>query len=122
MLIATWIIYGVLALGFLAAGLMKLAQPREALASRGSSMAWVEDFTDPSVKLIGAAEVLGAVGLILPRLLRVAPILSPLAAVGLAVVMVAAIVVHLRRKEPFVIQLVLAVLAIVGAIFGFATL
>ena len=64
MLVAFWIVAGLLALVFLAVGLMKLARPKEALATSG--LAWVEDFTTGPVKLIGAAEVLGALGLVLP--------------------------------------------------------
>jgi uncharacterized membrane protein YphA (DoxX/SURF4 family) len=119
MLIAFWIVAGLLALVFLAAGLMKVARPKEVLATSG--LAWVEDFTTGPVKLIGAAEVLGALGLILPPLLNLAPVLSPIAAIALAVLMIAAVVVHLRRKEQFLPPLVLAILSVVAAILGFLT-
>lgn len=117
MLIASWIVAGLLALVFLGAGGMKLARPKPALASSG--MAWVEDFTPAQVKLIGAAEVLGAIGLILPKLLGIAPVLSPIAGIALAVVMIGAVVVHVRRKETFAPPLVLALLAIAAAVLGF---
>jgi uncharacterized membrane protein YphA (DoxX/SURF4 family) len=117
MLIALWILNGLLALAFLAAGAMKLARPKQALVSSG--MGWAEDFADPQVKLIGLAEVLGAFGLILPMLLGVAPILTPVAAVALAAVMLAATVVHLRRKESPAPTLVLAVLSVVSAVLAF---
>ena len=117
MLIAYWIVAGLLALVFLLAGVMKLSRPRTALASSG--MAWVDDFSDGPVKLIGAAEVLGAVGLILPGLIGIAPILSPIAAAALAVLMLGAVVTHVRRKENFVAPLVLALLAAVAAVLGF---
>lgn len=91
-----WIVAGLLALAFLAAGGMKLTQPREKLAA---SMGWVEDFSAPMVKLIGGLEVLAALGLILPGLTGIAPVLTPLAAAGLVLVMIGAIVVHLRRGE-----------------------
>jgi uncharacterized membrane protein YphA (DoxX/SURF4 family) len=117
MLVALWILNGLLALVFAAAGLMKLARPKDALAS--SSMAWVEDFTTTQVKLIGAVELLGAVGLILPLLLDIAPVLTPIAAVGLTVTMLVATTVHIRRKETPLPPVVLAVLAIVSAILGF---
>ncbi|MFL6220093.1 MAG: DoxX family protein, partial [Actinomycetes bacterium] len=66
-----------------------------------------------TVKMIGALEVLGAVGLILPAALDIAPILVPLAATGLGVIMLGAIVTHARRREPqaIVINLVLLALA-----------
>jgi DoxX-like family len=57
------------------------------------------DFPAAFVKAVGAAEVLGAVGAILPRLLGIAPVLTPLAAVGFCVVMVGAVTVHFRRHE-----------------------
>ena len=117
--VALWIVAGLLALAFAAAGAMKLAQPRAKLAASG--MPWVEDFTDGQVKGIGALEVLGALGLILPAALGIAEILTPLAAAGLAVVMVGAIVVHLRRGESKLVgaPLVLAVLAVVVAVLRF---
>jgi uncharacterized membrane protein YphA (DoxX/SURF4 family) len=117
MLIALWIVNALLAFAFLGAGLMKLARPKPALAASG--MAWTEDFGSPSVKLIGALEVIGAVGLIVPLLTGSAPILTPIAAVGLAVVMIAAAVVHVRRKEAATPAVVLAVVAVVSAVLGF---
>jgi uncharacterized membrane protein YphA (DoxX/SURF4 family) len=115
-----WILAGVLALFFLAAGATKLSQSRTKLLSN-PNMKWVEDFSAGTIKLIGAAEVLGAIGLILPALLDIAPILTPLAAVGLAVIMVGAIITHARRKEnqSVVINAVVLVLALVVAIFRF---
>jgi uncharacterized membrane protein len=94
--LALWIAAGLLALAFLAAGLMKLTSPKERLAER---MAWVDDYSAGGVKAIGAVEVLGALGLILPAVTGIAPILVPLAAAGLAIVMVLAAVMHLRRGD-----------------------
>jgi uncharacterized membrane protein YphA (DoxX/SURF4 family) len=110
--IVLWIIAGVLALAFLAAGLTKLTQPKDKLAA---NMAWVEDFSPGAVKAIGGLEVLAAIGLILPAALDVITVLVPLAAVGLVVLMVGAAVTHGRRKEtPMIaINLVLLVLAAV---------
>ncbi|MEU1628560.1 DoxX family protein [Streptomyces sp. NPDC020096] len=95
--ITLWIIASVLAVAFFGAGLMKIAQPREKLAASG--MAWAGDFSPGAVKAIGAAEVLGALGLILPAALNIAPVLVAWAATGLAVVMLGAAAVHARRKE-----------------------
>jgi uncharacterized membrane protein YphA (DoxX/SURF4 family) len=113
-----WILAGVLAALFLAAGLMKVTQPREALLPR---LAWVEDFPQPVVRLIGALEVLGAIGLVLPAAVGIAPVLVPVAATGLAVTMVGAAVVHLRRHEsPMVaVNLVLLALLLVVAVLRF---
>jgi uncharacterized membrane protein YphA (DoxX/SURF4 family) len=109
--IALWIVAGLLALAFLGAGAMKLAQPREKLVASGQG--WAEDASDGFVKFVGAAEVLGGLGLILPAALGILPILTPIAAAGLAVMMIGAIVVHARRHElpgavPSVVLLLLA--------------
>jgi uncharacterized membrane protein len=109
--VVLWIIAGVLAAAFLASGLMKVLQPRKKLAAAG--MGWVEDFSDGAVKGIGVLEVLGAIGLVLPAALDIAPVLVPIAATGLALVMVGAMVTHARRHEPqvIVVNVVLFVLA-----------
>lgn len=116
--IVLWILNALLALAFLATGAMKLARPRTALVDSG--MAWAGDTSTTNVKLIGVAEVIGAVGLILPRLTGIAPILTPLAATGLTLVMVGAVIVHLRRRESATPALVLAILAAASAVIGFA--
>ena len=92
-----WVIAVVLAVAFLGAGVMKLVQPKEKLAASG--MGWTENFSAGTVKLIGALEVLAAIGLVLPAALDIVPILVPLAALGLVIVMIGAIVVHARRRE-----------------------
>ena len=117
--ITLWIIAGLLAFAFLAAGAMKLAQPRAKLAASG--MAWTEDYSDGAVKGIGAAEVLGAIGLILPAALGVATVLTPLAAAGLTLVMAGALVVHLRRGESKAVgaPIVLGLLALAVAVLRF---
>jgi uncharacterized membrane protein YphA (DoxX/SURF4 family) len=95
--IAIWALQGILALIFLAAGVTKTTQPKEKLEP---NMGWVADLSLPTVRLIGAVEILGALGLILPAATGIAPVLTPIAATGLALIMVGAIVVHIRRKEP----------------------
>jgi len=112
--VVLWILTGLLAVAFLAAGLTKLSQPRDKLAA---TMGWVEDFSPGTVKLIGALEVLAASGLVLPAALDVVPVLVPLAAVGLIALMVGAAVTHARRREtPMIaINVVLLVLAVVVA-------
>jgi uncharacterized membrane protein YphA (DoxX/SURF4 family) len=109
--IVLWVIAGLLAAAFLGAGLMKLTRPREKLAASG--MAWTEDFSPGVIKTIGALELLAAIGLILPAALNIAPVLVPLAATGLAVVMIGAMITHARRREfPMIAgNLVLLVLA-----------
>ena len=109
--VVLWIVAGLLAVAFLAAGLMKLTQPKKKLADSG--MGWAEDFSDGAVKGIGALEVLGAAGLILPAALDIVPVLVPIAATGLALLMLGAAVTHARRKEStnIVVNIVLLALA-----------
>ena len=94
-----WIIAGLLAVAYLASGGGKLFMPKEKIAAVGASARWVDDFSSPSVKAIGALEVLGAVGLILPAVVDSAPVLVPLAASGLALVMIGAVITRIRRRE-----------------------
>jgi hypothetical protein len=112
--IALWIIAGLLALAFLGSGAQKLAQPRQKLLAAG--MGWAEDFTVGSIKGIGALEVLAAVGLILPAALRIAPVLVPLAAVGLALLMAGAFVIHLRRHETHGVLVTLALIVLAALV------
>jgi uncharacterized membrane protein YphA (DoxX/SURF4 family) len=117
--IVLWIITAVLALAFLAAGTMKLAQPKAKLAATGQG--WVEDFSDAAVKRIGGLEILAALGLILPAVLGIATVLVPAAAVGLVFLMVGAAITHGRRHETpnVIINLVLGILAAGVAIARF---
>ena len=93
---ALWIAQGLLAAAFLMAGLMKVVKSKEELSEQ---MGWVDDFSEGVIKVIGGLEILGAVGLILPGITGIAPVLVPLAAVGLGLTQVGAIVVHGRRSE-----------------------
>jgi uncharacterized membrane protein YphA (DoxX/SURF4 family) len=113
--LALWIIAIVLAVAFAGSGLMKLVVPKDKLVTAGQG--WAQDFTPANIRLIGLVEILGAVGLVLPAAVHIAQILVPLAAVGLALVMVGAIVVHARRKEPMniAVNVVLIVLAVIVA-------
>lgn len=109
--VVLWILAGLLAAAFVGAGAMKVSRSREQLAEAG--MAWTEDFSPGMVKLIGALEILAAIGLILPAVLDIAPVFVPLAALGLVLMMIGAVIVHARRKElstvaPSVVLLVLA--------------
>ena len=113
--IVLWIIAIVLAVAFAGAGLMKLTQPKEKLAASG--MGWTEQFSPGAIKAIGALEVLAAIGLILPAVLDIVPVLVPLAALGLVLMMIGAAITHARRKENPMIgaNVVLLILAAVVA-------
>jgi hypothetical protein len=112
--ILLWILAGVLAAMFLLAGAMKIAVPKEKLLS---IMVWAKPWPDARLKALGAVEVLGAIGLILPRALNIAPVLTPIAAVGCAIVMFGATIVHTRMKDYAGIAMpgVLLILAVVVA-------
>jgi hypothetical protein len=122
--VVAWILSGLLAIAFIGAGAGKLFTTREKLLAN-PRMAWANDFTDSQVKGIAAAEVLGGIGVILPWLLGIARILTPLAAVGLAVIMVGALVTHGRRgelKEALPVNSILFALAVAVAIIRFSQL
>ena len=95
--VALWVVAWVLAAAFVASGLLKLTQSKEGLQQAGQ--AWTEAFPSAAIKGIGALEIAGAVGLILPALTDTAPVLVPLAAVGLGLLMVGAAITHARRGE-----------------------
>ena len=116
--IALWIVAGLLAAIFLGAGLMKATQPKDKIAT---SMPWAQDFSSAQVKAIGVVEIVGAIGLILPAATGIAPILTPLAAVGLGITMIGAAVVHIRRHEVshVVVNVVLLALAAFVAVMRF---
>jgi len=116
--IALWIAAGLLAALNLAVGAMKLVQPREKLAE---SMAWVAHFSDNAVRAIGAFEILGAIGLVLPAVTGIAPILVPLAAAGLALMQVGAAITNARyepNRLPLNIVLILLSLFVAWGRFG----
>jgi uncharacterized membrane protein YphA (DoxX/SURF4 family) len=108
--VGLWIVQGLLALVFLFAGVMKLVMPIEAMTA---------DIKLPGMflRFIGVAETLGAIGLILPGLLRIRPGLTPLAAVGLTIIMIGATVLSvvmlgvLTALPPLVVGLLCAFVA-----------
>jgi len=104
---ALWIIQGILALIFLFAGGTKLVLPLEKLAGPVELPGWF-------VRFLGVAEMLGALGLVLPGLLRIRPGLTPLAASGLVIIMIGAVVITLSVGQvgPAVISLIVGVLAV----------
>lgn len=116
--IILWVAQGILSALFLMGGVMKSFQPKEKLAK---SMPWVNDFPSAVVKLIGVAELLGALALIGPMLFGITPVLTPLAAAGLGITMILAAVYHYRKHEmkEIVINTVLFSLAVFVALGRF---
>ena len=114
--IALWIIQVLLAGMYGMAGSMKAFTPDKVRTN--PQMTWAHDKQDGYIRFVGISELLGAVGLIIPALTGILPWLTPLAAVGLALIQVLAIfTVHLPKKEYQVVpvNIVLLVLAIVAA-------
>jgi len=93
--VVLWVIASLLAVVFLGSGMSKLVQTKEKLIA--SRMGWAENFSSQTIKVLGVLQILGAIGLILPAVLNIAPILVPVAAIAFAIMMAGAAVVHLRR-------------------------
>jgi len=116
--IVFWILQALLALAFLAAGAMKTFSPISTLLK---SLAWTAQMPEIFVRLIGICEILGGLGLVLPPLFHILPWLTIAAAIGLAIIMVGAVIFHIARNEmpnvtPSAVLLILAILIIVGRI------
>lgn len=116
--IAYWVVAGVLAVFYLYSGALKLVRAKEQLAPM---MGWVDTVPMPAVRVIGAVEVLGAVGLVLPPLTGVAPVLALVAAIGFVVLQIGATTLHLSRGEGRLIGLNLALLALAAVTVWLAT-
>jgi hypothetical protein len=109
--LALWIAAGVLAAVLLVSATNKLVIPQEKLATFPGG-GWVEDFSPGAIKAISTLEILGAVGLILPAVLGIAPVLVPLAATGTALLFAGAVITRLRRGEKVTIVVDLVYLAL----------
>ena len=120
--IALWIVQGLLALVYLAAGGLKVVRQREQLVATGN-FDWMKDSSDAGVRAIGLVEILGALGVVLPWLTGIALILTPIAATGLVVVQLAALRVHLVRDErrPLPANVLLLLLAGFAAVGRFVS-
>jgi uncharacterized membrane protein YphA (DoxX/SURF4 family) len=95
---ALWIGQWALAAIFLGSGTAKLTMSKKRLIDTGQT--GVVFFPLPAIRGIASLELLGAIGVVLPWLTGIAPVLTPLAASGLAIVMVGAAVSHTKLREP----------------------
>ncbi len=111
-----WILQGLLAFVFLTAGGLKVVRPKDKIDAN-PRMGWATGLSATQVKLLGAVEVLGALGLVEPWATGIAPVLTPIAAVGFFVLMLGAAAIHARRNEPSTVTTTLAVMAVLVA-FG----
>ena len=110
---ALFIAQGLLAGLFTLTGGAKLLVRREVLEQR---MHWAATWPRWRIKLLGIAEVLGALGLIVPGATGLAPALTPLAALSLAVLMAGAIDTHRRQGERFLPAAIVGVLCLLVAV------
>lgn len=110
--IAIWIAQGIIAAMFLMAGIMKMTASKAVLKEKVGG--WVDSYSDNTIKTIGFVEILGAIGLILPMVLNVLPVLTVAAAGGLALTMLAAMAIHLKRKENKEMGMNVVLLLVIG--------
>jgi uncharacterized membrane protein YphA (DoxX/SURF4 family) len=94
--VSLWVVQVILAAMFIMAGIMKVFQPIEELSKM---LPWVSQAPVALVRFIGISELLGGFGLILPSLFRIRPLLTPYAALGLAIIMMLASIFHFSRGE-----------------------
>jgi putative oxidoreductase len=116
--IALWIAQVVLGGMFIMAGIMKASQP---ITDLSKSVPWTADVPLAMVRFIGVCELLGGIGLILPGLLRIKALLVPIAAIGIVLIMVFAMVYHIANRESNVIP-VNIVLGLVAAFIAWGRL
>jgi hypothetical protein len=107
--VGLWIAQIVLAIFFALAGFVHGLLP---IAQTAKSAPWAADLPVLLVKFIGTAEIAGAIGLIVPAAFRVLPVLTPLAAVGLATITALAVPFHLSRGETRIVNLPLILCAL----------
>ena len=117
MTIALWIAQGFAALVFLLTGALKIFTPKPKLAEK---MHWAAEWPPHRIKMLGLAEVAGALGLVLPAALQIAPALTPVAALCLAALMLGAVQTHRRLHESFAPALVLVVVCVAIAAARFS--
>jgi uncharacterized membrane protein YphA (DoxX/SURF4 family) len=96
--IILWICQGVLAALFLLSGSAKISMSKQRMIETGQT--GVAPFPLPVIRVVAACELVGVVGLIAPKATGVLPVLTAAAAIGLAVVMVGAIITHTKLREP----------------------
>ena len=114
---AIWIAQGFAALVFLLTGALKVVTPKEKLATK---MHWAATWPPHRIKLLGVAEIAGALGLVLPAALHIAPVLTPIAALCLAVLMLGAVQTHRRLHESVAPALVLVIVCVAIAAARFS--
>lgn len=109
-----WILKGVIALIFTYTGIIKLVLPKETLLAKG--MEGLKDLDEKQIKLVGVLEVLGAMGLILPSLLNIFPVLSAISAICLSLTMIVAGRINHKLNLSILPNIVIFIICILIAI------
>jgi uncharacterized membrane protein YphA (DoxX/SURF4 family) len=114
---ALWIVQCILGVGFIFSGWMKAFQYEKAK----ESWPWANEVPRRLVFFIGIVELVGVIGLIAPQATNITPELTPLAAIGLAIVVLLGAIFHIARKEykQIGVNIVFLVLAVIVAIGRF---
>lgn len=94
-----WIITIIAAMAYAAGGTTMLVMSKDRYRSIGNTQHWVDEFGDGHLKVIATIKLLGAIGLVLPAATGIAPVLTPVAACGLALFMAGAATTRFRRSE-----------------------
>jgi hypothetical protein len=115
-----WICQSILAAVFVGSGALKATQSKARMLETGQT--GVRDYPLAFIRFIAICELLGAIGLIAPRAAGIAPALTPIAAIGLGVIMIGAARAHARLHEPrnVAVNLVFLALCVLVAIGRFA--
>jgi len=116
--VVAWVLQGVLALVFLFHGVVYSISPEPLVRSMREQGQWPPAIPGAFRVFIGVAEVLAAIGLIVPAATGILPWLTPLAALGLVIVMAGAVIYHFRRREIPAVGAV-AVLLLLAAVTGY---
>lgn len=109
-----WTLQGLMAFVFMFSGINKAYFDEKTLVEKGQT--GVEGLSSGLIKFIGISEILGAIGLILPSLLNIYPVLTPIAAISMGAIMIPAGIIHFRRKEHKNVLLNIAILVLCGAV------
>jgi uncharacterized membrane protein YphA (DoxX/SURF4 family) len=116
-----WTLQVLLAAVFAGSGAAKISRSKQQLIASGQT--GVAPFPLPVIRLTAFCELLGAIGILVPRLVGIAPFLTPVAAAGFALVMVGAIGSHAYLREPRNVALTTAIfIAAVAVAVGTATI
>ena len=121
--IALWVLQGILAATFLWYGTLKSTQSKERMIATGQT--GVAPFPLPIIRIVAASEFLAGLGVVLPWLTGIAPVLTPIAAAWLGIVMIGAAVSHWSLKEykqVFAVNMVVLTMCLTVAIGRFADL